>query len=163
MWRFTRSWRWALRAASHCRSTDSWRRLYDNPAPIHRPLSPDFTRHTLSAYAFFAASIGLVSLVALWDASLFMPVALVTSYVPALAARLVLRLAGTADERRHLGNGGGPGALACVGMGRFSLAAIFPFTGNASRSSWRFCPSTWAKRSPSTAWPCPACRHASTR
>jgi membrane protease YdiL (CAAX protease family) len=51
---------------------------------------------------FFAVVIGidwLLSLVAAYDATLFLPIALVMSYVPALAAWLVLRHTGTADER----------------------------------------------------------------
>jgi membrane protease YdiL (CAAX protease family) len=52
---------------------------------------------------FFAISIGLdwlLSLLALFDATLFLPVALVMSYVPALVAWLVLRVDGTPEERQ---------------------------------------------------------------
>lgn len=61
-------------------------------------------RHPL--VLFFTASIGidwLLSLVALWDTTLFLPVALVMSYVPALAAWLVLRWTGTPQERHAFG------------------------------------------------------------
>lgn len=52
---------------------------------------------------FFAAVIGidwLLSLVAIYDATLFLPIVLTMSYVPAVAAWLVLRMTGTADERQ---------------------------------------------------------------
>lgn len=51
---------------------------------------------------FFATVIAidwLLSLAAAYDATLFLPIALAMSYVPALAAWLVLRRTGTADER----------------------------------------------------------------
>lgn len=74
---------------------------------IHTQSTQHLTRTTLvqryPLTLFFATAIGidwLLSLVAVWDTTLFLPVALAMSYVPALAAWLVLRNAGTADERQ---------------------------------------------------------------
>jgi membrane protease YdiL (CAAX protease family) len=69
-----------------------------------QPLTSLIQRYPLTC--FFVAAIGvdwLLSLVAIWDNALFLPVALAMSYVPALAAWLVLRLTGTADERQAFG------------------------------------------------------------
>lgn len=69
--------------------------------PIQRaPRTAFVQRYPLTL--FFAVVIGidwLISLVAAYDATLFLPIALVMSYVPALVAWLVLRRTGTADER----------------------------------------------------------------
>ncbi|MEZ4735035.1 MAG: type II CAAX endopeptidase family protein [Caldilineaceae bacterium] len=52
---------------------------------------------------FFATAIAidwLLSLAVIYDSTFFLPIVLVMSYVPALAAWLVLRLTGTVDERQ---------------------------------------------------------------
>ncbi|RIK37246.1 MAG: hypothetical protein DCC55_24900 [Chloroflexi bacterium] len=70
--------------------------------PTH-PFTPTTLVRRYPLTSFFAASIGidwLISLLAIWDATLFIPIALAMSYVPALVAWLVLRMTGSQEERR---------------------------------------------------------------